>query len=255
MKDTIKKALKLGLVILPIALVGGLFTGMYTYEHYDEATRKLLLSQIGSYHMFLVITTIQSSIYGFLAAVLGYFMAKPLGLVKPFGFRKSILKKTIPVIVLLGIFFASDYFVFGKLIPEVAADYELGISPAYFLCSLTYGGVIEEILLRWFFMSLIAFVLWKVFVRKDAEGRKQVPEGVLIAANLIAALVFAAGHLPTTIAFFGGLTPVIVFRCFLLNGCFALVFGRYYRKYGIQYAILGHFGIHLVSKLILLAVL
>ena len=166
MKDTIKKALKLGLAILPIALVGGLFTGMYTYEHYDEATRKLLLSQIGSYHMFLVITTIQSSIYGFLAAV-----------------------------------------------------------------------------------------LWKVFVRKDAEGRKQVPEGVLIAANLIAALVFAAGHLPTTMAFFGGLTPVIVFRCFLLNGCFALVFGRYYRKYGIQYAILGHFGIHLVSKLILLAVL
>ena len=47
----------------------------------------------------------------------------------------------------------------GRLIPEVAADYEKGISPAYFISSLTYGGVIEEVLLRWFFMGLIALIL------------------------------------------------------------------------------------------------
>ena len=75
------------------------------------------------------------------------------------------------------------------------------------------------------------------------------------SGNILAAVVFAAGHLPTSISIYGGLTPVIVFRCFLLNGCFALLFGRYYRKYGIQYAMLGHFGIHLVSKTILLLVL
>ena len=51
MKDTIKSALKWGIVILPIALVGSLFTGMYTFEHYDEATRELILSQIGIYNM------------------------------------------------------------------------------------------------------------------------------------------------------------------------------------------------------------
>ena len=157
------------------------------------------------------------------------------------------------MIVLFGILFACDYFVFGRLIPEVAADYELGISPAYFLCSLTYGGVIEEVLLRWFFMSLIAWVIWKLFAGK--YGKEEIPAWVFITANILAAVVFAASHLPTSISIYGGLTPVIVFRCFLINGCFAFLFGRYYRKYGIQYAMLGHFGIHLVSKIILILVL
>ena len=181
------------------------------------------------------------------------FRAHPLmiiGLVKPFRFEKEKLRHTLPIIVLLGVLFACDYFVFGSIIPEVAADYQKGISPAYFLCSLTYGGVVEEVLLRWFFMSLIAWILRKLFVSRKAKD--EIPAWVFITANIIAALVFSAGHLPTTVSLYGGLSPWIVFRCFLLNGCFAMVFGRFYRKYGIQYAMLGHFGLHLVSKLILL---
>ena len=49
---------------------------------------------------------------------------------------------------------------------------------------------------------------------------------------------------------FGALTPLILVRCFLLNGGFGLVFGRLYRKYGIQYAMLSHALLHIVSKLI-----
>lgn len=50
--------------------------------------------------------------------------------------------------------------------------------------------------------------------------------------------------------FFGGLTPLLVVRCFLLNGAFGLVFGWLYRKYGIQYAMLSHALLHIVSKTI-----
>ena len=252
-KERMMKALKMALCILPIALFGGFFTGIYTYEHYNAETREMILQQIGSYDAFLAVTTVQSAMYAVFACVIGYLLADSLGLIRPFGFQKSILKKTVPMIVLFGILFACDYFVFGRLIPEVAADYELGISPAYFLASLTYGGVIEEVLLRWFFMSLIAWVIWKIFAGK--YGKEEIPAWVFITANILAAVVFAAGHLPASISIYGGLTPVIVFRCFLLNGCFALLFGRYYRKYGIQYAMLGHFGIHLASKMILLLVL
>ena len=66
---------------------------------------------------------------------------------------------------------------------------------------------------------------------------------------IIAALLFAAGHLPTT-AVMMGLTPLIVFRCFLLNGVFGLAFGALYRKYGLRYAMIAHGGCHIVSKLI-----
>lgn len=189
------------LCVLPSAIVGGFFTGVYTLEHSTDDMTRMIYEQVQSPALFYIITTIQSVMYAVLATAAGYLLADRLGLIKSFRFQREILKKTVPVIILFGILFASDYFVFGHFIPEVAADYEKGISPAYFLCSLTYGGVIEEILLRWFFMSFIAWIL---------------------------------------------------VRCFLLNGCFALLFGRYYRKYGIQYAMLGHFGLHLVSKLILI---
>lgn len=252
-KATMKKAAKWTLFLLPVALVGGFFTGMYTYEHYDKNTIELILQQIGSYQTFLALTTVQSAVYGCVAAFLGYLLADSIGLVKPFRFEKEKLRHTLPIIVLLGVLFACDYFVFGSIIPEVAADYQKGISPAYFLCSLTYGGVVEEVLLRWFFMSLIAWILRKLFV--SGKAKDEIPAWVFITANIIAALVFSAGHLPTTVSLYGGLSPWIVFRCFLLNGCFAMVFGRFYRKYGIQYAMLGHFGLHLVSKLILLFVI
>ena len=114
------------------------------------------------------------------------------------------------------------------------------------IASVLYGGVIEEVMLRLFVMSLIAWALWKLIFRKE----KIAPEGVIIAANVIAAVLFAAGHLPATAVLFGTLSPLILLRCFLLNGGFGLVFGRLYRKYGIQYAMIAHALVHVVSKVI-----
>ena len=70
-----------------------------------------------------------------------------------------------------------------------------------------------------------------------------------MAANVMTALLFATGHLPAT-AVMMGLTPMIVLRCFLLNGIFGLAFGWLYRRYGLRYAMLAHGGCHVVSKLI-----
>ena len=135
---------------------------------------------------------------------------------------------------------------FGHFIPEVALEYQKGISPSYFAASLIYGGIIEEILLRLFFMTLIAFIISLI------QRKKIVSNKVLMIANIVAAFVFAIGHIPTTISLFGHLNFLILFRCFLLNGLFGFVFGTYYIKYGIQYAMLGHMGVHLVSKILLM---
>lgn len=241
------------LCVLPIAIIGGYFTGIYTLEHSTSEVTAQILAQIKSPTAFYMLTTLQSTIYAIVASVAGYFLADRIGLLRPFAFKKDILKKTVPVIILLGILLTADYFVIGPFVPEVAADYEKGISAAYFIASLTYGGVIEEILMRWFLMSLVAWILVQIFERKTEK--EKLPDWIFIAANITAALLFAAGHLPATMSFFGHITPLILARCFVLNGGFALVFGRFYRKYGIQYAMLAHFGLHLISKLILLAVI
>ena len=249
----LKKAIQTYLVIIPFAVIGGITVGIYTFEHSSSEVIEAAIEQLGSYRALITVTVIQTLAYSLFAWVAGYFIVERLGLMKPFRFEKTVLAKVCPVIVALGLAFAADYFVLGRLIPEVAADYEKGISVAYFISSLTYGGVIEEILLRWFFMGFIALILVMIFARK--KDKKEIPVWIFVAANVIAAIVFSVGHLPATQMFFGRIIGLILFRCFLLNGAFALFFGRWFRKYGIQYAMLGHFGIHLISKIILICLI
>ena len=104
-------------------------------------------------------------------------------------------------------------------------------------------------MIRLFLMSLVAFILWKVFFK----GEEQISVKVIVIANVISALFFAAGHLPAT-AMSIGITPVILIRCFLLNGGVGLVFGRLYHKRGIQYAMIAHACAHIAMKLIWLAI-
>lgn len=115
----------------------------------------------------------------------------------------------------------------------------------YLLATVTYGAVIEEVMLRLFAMSLVAFILHKVFGKKEEK-----PSVILLAvSNIVAALLFAVGHLPTNIMLFGG-SFLIIFRCLLLNGAFGLAFGWLYRKYGLRYAMIAHGCCHILSKLI-----
>lgn len=120
----------------------------------------------------------------------------------------------------------------------------------YLLASVTYGAVIEEVLLRLFLMSLIAFLLYKLSGKKDGKPGT----AVFVLANIIAALLFAAGHLPVTFTLLGD-SPLIIFRCFLLNGGLGLLFGYLYRKHGLRYAMIAHGGCHIMSKLIWLLAL
>ena len=110
---------------------------------------------------------------------------------------------------------------------------------------LLVGGIIEEVMMRLFFMSLVVFIISKILKKKE------IPTKVYVIANIIAALLFAAGHLPST-ATMTALTPVIIIRCFLFNGSLGLAFGHLYRKYGIGYAILSHGLCHLISDILML---
>ena len=92
---------------------------------------------------------------------------------------------------------------------------------------------------------MFAKTSFKIFERKNEKPSTK----ILVIANIIAALLFAAGHLPVT-SILLGLTPMTIFRCFLLNGTFGLMFGYLYRKYGFRYAMIAHAGCHVVSKLI-----
>lgn len=251
MKSSIRKSLFFTLALLPVALVGGIFTGLYSYESYSEALQAELLLQFGSVSVFLAVIVLQSVCYAVFCGMFGRLLAEKTGLWKPFRLQKKPILFSISYAVFCGVvlIFVLDYAIFGKFIPQVAESYRQGVTLNNLLSSVLYGGILEEVMLRLFLMSLLSFLLWKIFYR----NREQIPTGVYVAANCISAILFAAGHLPAT-AVLLGITPLILVRCFLLNGAMGMLFGRLYRSYGIGYAMIGHIGYHLVSKLFCLLI-
>ena len=235
------------LVLLPIALIGGFFTSLYLTETYDPAALSEMLTQAGitDINILHIVTAVQTAGQMLVMGFFGYILAEKIGLLKSFKISKSGLLPTI-VLTVIGsvIFIALEYGVFANLIPEVAATYEAKPTIAYMISCLTYGGVLEEIMMRWFLLSLLSFIIWKLFFRKE----QSVPKGVLIGVNIVVALLFAAGHLPTT-AMTMGITPLILVRCFSLNSLAGLICGHLYMKHGIQYAMLSHMGFHIFWKI------
>ena len=240
-------ALRFTLALLPVAAAAGYLVIRYQLALYDEATLAAMMAQLGSTTALLVVGTVQTVVYAAVASFFGYVIAEKLGLMRPFRLEKQPLL-TLAVSIPLGVLFSLDYWTFGAWLPGTAVrdSTAAGLTVWGWSSAILYGGVIEELLMRLFLMSLLAFLGWKLFFRRE----EQPPIGVIMAANVLAALLFAAGHLPATVGVFGTLTPLILARCFLLNGGFGLVFGRLYRKYGIQYAMLSHALLHIVSKLI-----
>ena len=246
MKAPLRKALIFTLILLPVAAVGAYFTALYQLDIMDEATIALLMEQLGSTGAFVAVYVVQMVIYAAVMGFAGYLLADKLELMRPMRFEKQALMKTLPLCVLAGALFSLDYWTFGVWIPGVREATDITLSLHVVMASVVYGGVMEEIMMRLFLMSLLAWLGWKILYRKQEKP----PVWVFAAANVISAVLFAAGHLPATVMLFGQLTPLLVVRCFLFNGGFGLFFGWLYRRYGIQYAMLGHMLAHIVSKLI-----
>ena len=230
-----------------VGLLGGLFTGIYVLDSYPAQMQQEILSQGITKPILGLITAVQSAGYGIVLGAAGIFLGKKTGLWKD---ERSITRKPL-IITAIGAVVGGlalilpDIMFFGKYSQAIMDSYAVKPTVPYMLAAVLYGGVIEEVMLRLFMMSLIAFILHKLFGKKG----EQPASGILIAANVIAALLFAAGHLPAT-AVLMGITPMILARCFLLNGGFGLLFGWLYRKYGLRYAMLAHGGCHIISKLI-----
>ena len=274
-KSTLKGALKFALCMLPIALVAGIAVIFYQDEMgmLDSA---LAMADITK-DQLIIIGIAQSTIYGAVAAFLGYILASKIGLLRSFSFvKKSTLTAVIAGAICGILFFTLDGLIFAGQIPGVATDYaNYSFSITTIGAKVLYGGIIEEILMRWLLMSLVAFILWKISqlgkrssspkgeraakvvsgleTSENAEATAcntaLAPTWTLVVANILVAMLFAAGHLPATISLFGSLTAIILVRCFVLNGMFGLVFGWLYRNYGIQYAMVGHAMTHIVCML------
>lgn len=242
--NELKRPLIFAAIMIPIACIAGYFLALYEINMFSGALLDEAIAELGSIELFILLVIGQYVMYAAICGFCGYLLSDKLGLIRSFRLEGNALKKSLLISSAAALLFSLDYWTFGAIYPEIQIADAAGLTLTSWIASILGGGIIEELMLRWFLMSLIAFLLWKIFFRKEQTA----PTKALIIANIVAALLFAAGHIPANTLIFGELTPLILIRCFLLNGGAGLIFGYLFRKYGIQYAILSHMLFHVISK-------
>jgi len=103
------------------------------------------------------------------------------------------------------------------------------------LVRVLYGGVTEEILLRWCVMTLLLYVASRRARRGGMPGAAAV--ALAIAGS---ALLFGLGHLPTVVAYGGTLEPDVVAWVVGGNALFGSVAGLLFWRFGLESAMLAH---------------
>lgn len=196
----------------------------------------------------VAVSMLQSAVLLAIAVFFGLLLGKRVSLGAPLleawlGHHptKGKLKKVWPLSIGLGVLVGILINIFDRIF-ALSIDMSAIISPARwqgFLASF-YGGIVEEILLRLFLMTLFVWLFSKI-TKKGAWP-----------AIILSALLFGLGHLPATAAF-TALTPLVITRAIILNGIGGVVFGWLYWKKGLESAIMAHFSadimIHVVFGL------
>jgi membrane protease YdiL (CAAX protease family) len=103
-----------------------------------------------------------------------------------------------------------------------------------------YGGFDEEIFARLFLLSLFAWLFNRSWRRPGHPAAY-----AFWAANLLTAVLFAFGHLPSA-SLMMPITPLVVGAALFLNGVAALAFGWLYRKYNLEAAMVAHFTVDFI---------
>ena len=139
-------------------------------------------------------------------------------------------------LVLVGLDQLMDPFADTELLAELVGEVDL---LGQLLVGLLYGGIVEELLLRWGIMSLLVWIGWRL-----AQGGHGPPRPALVwIAIILSALLFGIGHLPA-MATIVPLTPLIVFRTVVLNGLGGLLFGWLFWKRNLEVAMVAHASTH-----------
>lgn len=191
--------------------------------------------------------TAQTGILLLLLCWIGLRLGQPLGLDAPIA-RAMVYRHKLPAVsrrALAGAMLAGTaagllLLVLDRLLqplmPPTIQPLPAGIELWKRLLAAFYGGITEEILLRLFVMTLIAWVIWRTAYKAQLP-----PHSIVFRAAIVAAAVlFGIGHLPAAAGIWP-LTPVVIARTVALNTLGGIVFGYIYWQWGLEHCMLAHF--------------
>jgi hypothetical protein len=148
------------------------------------------------------------------------------------------------------------FLLFGafRFAPALVRDLSERFNPPLF-ARVLYGGMTEEVLLRWGLMTAMAWLAWRFLQGADQDGdrRRGAERGGAVHPALVwgaiaaSAFVFGLGHLPLAFHLAGGLDLTIVLFVTGLNAAFGLLFGWLFWRWGLEAAMISHAVTHMVN--------
>lgn len=201
-----------------------------------------------------LVATIQPALLTILAITVGTALAPKVGLSAPLaqaiaerGEVRTVLARQAGPALAVALAVAAILLAYGRFTqPYFEQSGDLARKLAAFspplVTRLLYGGIVEELLTRWGLVSLFAWGLWRLRGRPTAMGA-----GSYWLAIALAALLFAAGHLP--VLFMAAPSPPtwLIGAVLAGNAGPGLLFGWLYWRRGLEAAMLAHAGAHLIA--------
>ena len=243
-----KERLILGIVLFTLGFIGVLSILTMNIPLPEEAS-KILLEQFTPKQIKLL-TLINPTIILIVAILLGVFMHDKVSLDVPIikGIIKndknyqisSILKYGIIGGVISGIILTLVGVLFYPILPLEFIELGDTLKPTL-IARFLYGGLTEEILMRFGLMSFVIWLLSKIF--------KTINSKIYWIGILIAAVIFALGHFP--IAFQAVSNPSVLLLSYILigNSIGGVIFGWLYWKKGLETAFIAHICTHIIMIL------
>jgi len=120
--------------------------------------------------------------------------------------------------------------------PAIPASFKASQPTLPLYVRMLYGGLTEEIAMRFGLMTFMAWVIYKITRRRSA--------GTYMAAIVLSALLFALAHFPAAFQWIDNPSPEFLAYILLGNMAGGIIFGWLYWKYGLESAILAHMTAH-----------
>ncbi|MWV65394.1 CPBP family intramembrane metalloprotease [Halorubrum sp. JWXQ-INN 858] len=250
--------------LFALGVAGVVAVAVYSVPALREVPELALLS----YPALVLIAAVNPALFLVPAVVIGAVTAPRIGLqshVFAWGSEKEVdwraFRASIPLAaatgaLLFGVVAVLDA-VFAPVTGLPAGDAATGAEAMRELVAsipmrLLYGGITEEVLLRWGVMAPVAFVLWwgrrKLGGGGDGVGERgaigETPSApVMWAAIVVSAVVFGIGHLPALAAVVE-VTAAVAVRTVLLNAIVGIALGWLFWRRSLETAMVAHAAFH-----------
>ncbi|MFP8843408.1 CPBP family intramembrane glutamic endopeptidase [Shewanella baltica] len=197
-----------------------------------------------------IISVAQSSLMLLLMVFMGSIFAKKVGLTAPVisamvhsnSIYTALRPQLIPALVggvLGGVFILVFLGMLSGYLPADFIQAGAKLAPPWYT-KVLYGGITEELLIRWGLMSFLVWCSYRLTQRKGADIKVH----NYVLAIILSGIIFGVGHLPVAFALTSEATIPLVLYIVLGNAGFGFIAGYLYWKYGLECAMGAHMLAH-----------